>query len=316
MELLTACKFYKNVLPSPNQTHLAIDQHGANLLILDVIERQPLKIKLLNDSNSVSWFPFQVDRAGAIAVASNNRPIVLYNSETCKTVCHYVPFNSIESIDSPLSIDFTADGSSLVAGGFECLRLFNVQRPGSEHSVIKLSESRASRNGIKGRVSSLCLRKDPTNLAAIGTFNHGLGILDLRSEDLLFQCSGAVGSVLQLAFSLDGWSLFSYSRKESHIKEWDLRSMNLANTIDRPNMEATNQRLHFGCLKGGGLAFGDCLGNIYVHRNGERVVKLDQVHQHPVTGVACFDDDSLVSCCGDRLSSSESTFNVVKTILN
>lgn len=305
--------FFKNVLASPNKDMIAVDRNDSTIMILDTEGNLKCNISLLNVSSCSAWFPLQSNSGGVLAVSSKERPIVLYNTTTGESICNYVPFNHVEAIDVPLSIDFTVDTQRLVAGGFECIRVFDVQRPGSDHSVIKLSESRSAKEGVKGRVSSLSVRRDISDLVAAGSFDNHIGILDLRSESLIFSSTGNVGSIFQVSFSQDGWKLYSYARKDSQINVWDLRTMTVCNTINRPFAE-TSQRLHFS-LYNDKIAFGDKLGNVYMltdNENGQMFSS--QAHECAVSGVCVIDNATVISCSGER-QTEDKGFAVVKSII-
>lgn len=307
MELISIPNgFLKNVKASPKKNLLAIPQNGSKVHVLQVDGTLTCTIYTLNETNCISWFPFQTD-VGVLAAASNDRPIVLYNTNDGTEICSYLTMNHIEQIDAPLAMDFIHDASRLVCGGFESVRMFDIQRPGKEHDLIKLSPTRASKEGLKGRVSALTVRQDSSQIAALGTFNDGgLGIMDLKSHQLIFESTGRLGSVQQIAFSEDGWSMYTYSRRSERILCWDLRSMAIRSEILRPNMN-TNQRLHFDLYSNDLIAFGDSIGNVYINSasNGESVYN-SHICENSISGVSFIDANTIVCCNGDRHSTMDS----------
>lgn len=299
--LETANGYFKNVQTSPNKDLLAISQSDAKLVIKSVAEdSSTIYIDLLNESNCTAWFPIQPGPAGVVASASNDRPIVLYNAMEGCEICKYLTMNHVEAIDAPLSIDFTYDGGRLVCGGLECIRVFDVQRPGREYDLLKLSDTRASKDGLKGRVSALSVRKDSSLIAAVGTFNGCLGVVDLNNLQLIFESTGKIGALQQIAFSEDGWSMYTYSRKAESILCWDLRNMSIRQEIPRPNMN-TNQRLHFD-VHSGMIGFGDTVGNVYIYslNDGKCIYNANICDGTSISGVSLMDSDNIICSSGNR----------------
>jgi WD40 repeat protein len=303
--------YFKNVLASPNKDSVAVERSDSKVTILGIEGNMIAQLDLLNTSNCLTWFPHQFNGVGFLAVSSNNRPIVLYNAATGRSICSYIPFNHVEMIDPPLAMDFTFDGAHLVAGSYECIRIFDVQRPGSEHTCVKLSDSRASKEGIKGRISALAVRQDAAYLIAAGSFNNNFGLLDLRAEALIYQSRGRIGSVLQMSFSNDGLKFFTYARQDTKINVWDLRTMSICSTIDRPNAN-TAQRLHYSYYDDK-IAFGDSLGCIYLCNDDGKSLFSSKTHSCSVSGVCLVDDSSVISCNGERTLENHK-FSVIKSV--
>jgi WD40 repeat protein len=145
------------------------------------------------------------------------------------------------------------------------------------------------------------VRRDSSTLAAIGTFNGCLGFIDYKSEQLLFESTGIIGAVEQIAFSEDLWNMFTYSRKDEVINCWDLRTMSIYKTLQRPNMN-TNQRLYFDTI-GKRIAFGNTTGDIYIYNTAScELQSTYTLSSSPVSAVSFVQQDELVYSIGCGVS--------------
>lgn len=303
--------YCKNVQSSPNKDLLAVSQSQSRLVIMDSEGAIISNLELLNESNCTTWYPNQFSQSAVIASASNDRPIVLYNAFDGSEVCKYLTMNHVEMIDAPLAMDFSVDASRLICGGDECLRVFDVQRPVREFECVKLSATKGSKEGLKGRVSSLAVRRDASMITAIGTFNGNLGIYDFSSNQLIFESVGRIGAAQQIAFSPDGWTMFTFSRKMDSILCWDLRCMAIRLQINRPHMQ-TNQRLHFDNFENM-VGFGDSCGNLYIHdQNDGTLLYNDNLcnQGHAASGVTFLSANTVACSLGSRQEMTDASLVV------
>ena len=291
--------FCKSVRVSPLRDLVFVETRSK----LHIFKEENMKVvsclDLMNEAYEARWFPFQTETEAALAASMNNRPVAMYNGWTGEHICSYVPMNHVEVLDAPVSFDFTVQGQ-LVCGGFECLRTFDVQRPGRDHDLFKLSPFRRSKDGLKGRVAMVSVRKDMSSLAAISTFaKNTFALVDLRAQEFVFQSQGNVGTVRQAEFSTDGWGMFTYSRHHESIKYWDLRTVSVVKEIPRTSCR-TNQKMLFDVF-GSWIAFGNCTGHVQIFDYIEDKIVFESKEEQGVANCVSFSsENTLWTSFGDR----------------
>lgn len=134
---------------------------------------------------SYCWYPLMNSHQPATCafVAScRDQPIHLLDAYNGSIRATYSPHNALDEMESPTVLTFTPDGSKIFATGFQTDRTihkFDTLRPGRDSDILRLGKTRRSKDGQKGKISSLCFPQQGNsmfssrNVFAVGTYSPG-----------------------------------------------------------------------------------------------------------------------------------------------
>lgn len=190
------------------------------------------------------WYPFMSSydpSTCCLLSSSRDHPVHLWDAFTGKIRCTYRPYNHLDEITSAYSVAFSSTGSQIYMGFKECVRVFDVTRPG------RMCESRpCSKDGQKGILSCIVCAPHDKKIYACGSYSKSIGLYDdsARKPGRPWGLLDTAAGVTQVAFSPDGQRLYSGCRQTGDVQCWDLRNTIRVLYVYERQL-ATNQRLHF-----------------------------------------------------------------------
>jgi WD40 repeat protein len=175
------------------------------------------------------YFSFYASRTDpetcCIITCTKDHPIGLWHLLYGKRVGSYSAYNDKDELVTPLTAVFDPSGERIYAGYDSCLRIFRVVRPGRECEELRLTPSRRSKEGLKGRISSIAFSpEEGGRMYAVGCYSGKVGIYSEASHEpfVIFDSQHVYG-VSQIAFSPEGYYFISSGRKDDWVTVWDLR---------------------------------------------------------------------------------------------
>lgn len=188
------------------------------------------------------WFPFMNSwspETCCFLSTSKESPVHLWDAYTGELRATYRPYNQVDEIEAPISVQFVDYGKAVWCGFKNTLRIFDAQRPGRQTSTI---DFKTDFPNVRGLVS--CIRDNPVmpGLVAFGTYSKYIGLYK-DGPICIFQ----VGSgVTQIEFSPCGTKMFTGVRRSNEFLCWDLRKPGtLLCSFHGRRSDQTNQRIHF-----------------------------------------------------------------------
>lgn len=217
--------------------------------------------------HDVVWYPFMTTDMPATCcffVASREHPIQLRDAYTCATRASYIYVDHRERMVAPYALAVNSDATKLVGTCDASIVLFDVQRPGTAHTLVKTSPKRKSREGQKSVLSCIAFAPNAEALFAVGAYDRSIWLYEARQNKRLLKLGGKQKSgVTQVTFSDDGLHLFSAGRQDNVLSVWDIRQT--AKCVAQcPRAGKTNQRLQFDA-KGDLLVTGDTQGQLLLY---------------------------------------------------
>ena len=207
-----------------------------------------------------AWHP-RADERLLVASSARDQPLHLWDAATGKLSAGYLARRHTEEIDSALSVCFSPCGTKVCGGYNRAIRVFHVDRPGSDCLAIQTSPTRKSRWGLRGLLSSLAFGPAQASMGSVlaaGSYGGRIGLFDLREYDpsssLLLYGHGT--GVSQVRWSPCGRMLFSGGRRDGDVLCWDLRMTADQQDSSRllcrfPRDARTNQRVQIDVHRSG-----------------------------------------------------------------
>lgn len=251
--------FTKGCFWSPDGTCLLVPAEDFKIRIYEIPRQLYDKKPCLNDWTTIEltatltikeggiiydtcWFPFMNSwhpETCCFLSTSKESPVHLWDAYTGELRATYRPYNQVDEIEAPISIQFVDYGNTLWCGLKNSLKIFDVQRPGRQTSAIDLKNDFPN---MRGLVS--CIRENPVmpGLVALGTYSKRIGLYKDRPICIFQVDSG----VTQIEFSSCGTKMFTSVRRSNEFLCWDLRKPgSLLCSFHGRQSERTNQRIHF-----------------------------------------------------------------------
>eukprot|EP01080_Neovahlkampfia_damariscottae_P003292 gene3292-5733_t len=221
------------------------------------------------------WFPFMnyndVSTCHFLTAVSKS-PIHCFDALTGKLKSSYSVFNKTNEIQNIFSVSYNNTASKIFCGLDKSIRVFDVNRPGSDSVEISLKQNQF--NEQKSLISCISFNQLITGMYAAGSYDKSIGIFDERQPKVLNVLHGHKGGLTQIQFSKSGWYMFSGGRKDNEIHCWDLRNHQIVFSMQR-NVE-TNQKIEFD-LNSKFLISGSSNGEIIVYeleKLGEEISRI------------------------------------------
>lgn len=149
--------------------------------------------------------------------------------------CSYRGYNAVDEVESALSVTFSFDGSDVIGGYKNSLRIFKTDVPGRDYNSIS----------IKSPASALAV--NPTdNTISVGSWTGSISLIDARNSNAenIGQSVMHKGGITYLKFLPRRNQLLSGARKDGHLFIWDLRQLNEP-ILELKRTVHTNQRIYF-----------------------------------------------------------------------
>lgn len=142
-------------------------------------------------------------------------PIHLWDAFSGDLRCTYRGYNNVDEVEAAMSVTFSADGQSIFCGYKKNVKIFSTGRPGREYVEYPTSH----------QASCLVASQAQPGVVAIGTWKNTIELVSQSDGTFRHLCklSGHKGGITSMAFSLDGFRLYSGARKDKEIICWDLR---------------------------------------------------------------------------------------------
>ncbi|KJH45133.1 hypothetical protein DICVIV_08828 [Dictyocaulus viviparus] len=218
------------------------------------------KIPLGDAIYDMKWFSVKAERE-IVATTAKHHPIHLW----CEYGARYATYRGINHLDelaAAYSIEFSSDGTRLYAGYNSCIRIWETDRPGRQHTSIKtwgfflynfneavmlqISHPPEYKNtgGQKSIVSCITMNNAFPGVYAVGTYDGNVGFYSDRTNSLECMFPSESTGITDIHYSYDGKLLFVALRKKNEILCYDMRMPGslLYNMIRR---FTTNQRTCF-----------------------------------------------------------------------
>ncbi|CAG8433432.1 1776_t:CDS:10 [Diversispora eburnea] len=283
------------ILTSSNDNILRVFDLNSN--VFEVSEELDLNPSLSIHSGETiyefCWYPLMSNPATCCFLSSSrDHPIHLWDAFTGKSRCSFTIINHRDQVVGPNSLSFNLDGSK------NMIKMYDSNRPGYDGIECPTTTTRKSRDGQKGIISCLAFNPDFSGLYAAGSYSQTIGLYDESNNKLLYLLRGSksepIGSVTQVLFSPDGNYLFSASRRDNHIRCWDIRNSGeiLYNLYRQGD---TNQRMSFDIDNTGRyLITGDQYGKIMIYDlNHDIENNENEISKLVVLEIIGHDDNSL-----------------------
>lgn len=206
--------------------------------------------------NDFDWYPWMNDEyqgTDLFIAASKDLPIQLWSCSGAAIKGSWFPKDDLDQLSNCSALKFGSDGSKIIAAGDSKLWIFDANRPGAD-PIHKLNTSSKNLGDERqtGKLSHVTVRKDTSEVFAVGSFNGYVGIYDFRVGSM--NSHGIFKShdfgVSQAEFLSDGWTIISSGRRDEFIKSWDIRMIksygfNYTKSYHLKSYEPTNQRIYF-----------------------------------------------------------------------
>ncbi|CAH1116130.1 unnamed protein product [Phaedon cochleariae] len=142
-------------------------------------------------------------------------PIHLWDAFSGDLRCTYRGYNNQDEVEAAMTVCFSADGQNLFCGYKKNVKIFSTGRPGREYVEFPCSH----------QVSCLVASQAQPGVVAIGTYKNTIELVSQSDGSFRHLCklNGHKGGITTMAFSLDGFRLYSGARKDKDIICWDLR---------------------------------------------------------------------------------------------
>lgn len=176
--------------------------------------------------------------------------------------CSYRGYNSVDEVESALSITFSSDGTEIIGGYKKSIKIFRTDVPGRDYTAVP----------IKSPSSALAVNSGNTNYLAVGSWTGIISLYDTRhlQRDVIDQFAGHTGGITFLKFLHGDNYLVSGARKDNKLLMWDIRN-SYRPVLELSREVTTNQRIYFDVSEDGKwLASGDTNGLIHAWNISEK----------------------------------------------
>lgn len=203
-----------------------------------------LQIKECDTIYDYCWYPQMTSKdpeTSCFVSTCKDNPVHLWDAFTGQLRCSYRPYNHVDELTSTFSLGFSCNGQKLYCGANKMIRIFDIDRPGRDCTVIPTYSKHFGQSGI---ISCIIPNPGDTRIIAAGSFNRSIALYNHEAKNMLCMFEGQQGGVTHMVFSPDGTKLFSGGRKDPEIICWDLRNPGQILFVALRQVE-TNQRMYF-----------------------------------------------------------------------
>ncbi|XP_072395877.1 telomerase Cajal body protein 1 homolog [Diabrotica undecimpunctata] len=147
--------------------------------------------------------------------SGHSGPIHLWDAFSGDLRCTYRGYNNQDEVEPAISVTFSADGQNIFCGYKKNVKIFATGRPGRDFVEYPVSH----------QVSCLVASPAQPGIVAIGTWKNTIDLVSQSDGSFRHLCklNGHKGGITTMAFSLDGFRLYSGARKDKEVICWDLR---------------------------------------------------------------------------------------------
>lgn len=210
--------------------------------------RSVLQVKEGETIYDLAWYPGMNSSSPATCCffsTSRDNPVHVWDAFTGADRGSYCAYTDAEELTAAYSVGFDSQATKLYCGYNNCIRVFDVERPGRSHSLIKtFARAHHQSTGQRGIISSIAFCPDRSGLFAAASYSRNVALFSSSPPTLLYNLTDHRGGITQVMWSRDGNYLFTGARKDDEILCWDVR--NTGEVCLRLQRECpTNQRLRF-----------------------------------------------------------------------
>ena len=248
------------------------------------------------------WYPLMNSNSPetcCFATTSQFQPIHLYDAFDGHIRATYRCFDHLDEMVASKSLCFNPQGTKLIAGLKNQIRIFDVSVPGRDCETVKTFDKKEG--GLSGIISSIDFNPSMEQVFALASYDKSSAVyLDPRAQ-LLCVLEGQKGGITQIKFSQDGTKLICGARKDNEILVWDMRNPGELYATFQRKVE-TNQRIYFD-VKNDFLISGSTDGSVSVWNlgQGNLVAEYDSMHLDAVNGISFHPySDFLATSSGQR----------------
>jgi len=292
---------------SPDSSHYSMVESGPVFTVSNYF--CPEKKTSINTGGDISDHDFYPGFSAShpptqcVLIASRNRPMHLFHTDSGQSVSAYTAYSLTEEIVHPVAVKFSPQCKSIIAGfAHSTVKVWDVQRPGRQTGDMIFS-TRKSRGSMKGIISAVEFANEDSFFA--GTYSKSIGMFDLRDKAAKCMHVGSAaeirGGVVQLRFIPESHLLISGHRTDRSIFAFDIRSPDLP-LMELPRVVKTNQRFEFDIFKNRFLVTGDHYGDLTVfdlEKDGEIVLK-NNLSPTPLVSTSVDQEGNVVAGFGTR----------------
>jgi WD40 repeat protein len=119
---------------------------------------------------------------------SRDNPVHVWDAFTGEPRGIYSAYTDAEELDAAYSFCFDNTGPGRLYCGFNnCIRIFDIERPGREHSTLRtFKRAHGQSTGQRGIISCAAFNPDRSGLLAAGSYSRNVGLYDARAGRLLY----------------------------------------------------------------------------------------------------------------------------------
>jgi WD40 repeat protein len=215
------------------------------------------------------WYPgmrSDIPSTSCFFTTSRDHPIQLWDAFTGEMRSSYRAYNNADELTAALSLCPDPFSNNLFCGFDECIRIFDISRPGREYSTLRTrkltGKRKRQRTGQQGVVSCMEVAPDLSKLLCAGSFSGEVALYDQSSFECMSTLECHPTGLTCLRFSPDGRYLFTGARMSDDIRCWDIRDTSrLLGVI--PRTCRTNMKMSFDLdYSGRFLASGSEAGHV------------------------------------------------------
>lgn len=164
-----------------------------------------------------------------------HEPIQMWDAYHGELRCSYRGYNSVDEVESALSVLFSPDGQEVIGGYKKSIKVFRTDVPGRDCYSIP----------IKSPSSALACSL-VHNIVAVGSWSTTISLYDKRDlfQGEFCQMNDHRGGITYLRFLEQKNVLISGARKDNDLLLWDLRNTHAPLGKLFRNVD-TNQRVYF-----------------------------------------------------------------------
>ena len=118
---------------------------------------------------------------------SRDNPVHVWDAFTGASRGIYCAYTDAEELDAAYSLCFDNTGPRLYCGFNNCIRIYDIERPGREHTTLRtFKRAHGQSTGQRGIVSCAAFNPDRSGLLAAGSYSRNVGLYDARAGRLLY----------------------------------------------------------------------------------------------------------------------------------
>ncbi|KAK5974944.1 hypothetical protein GCK32_006107 [Trichostrongylus colubriformis] len=215
---MAANNFLKLCRFSPSGSCVATTSADNWTRIFELNENRKLslltEIPLGDPIYDATWLCGGADRQ-LLATTAKHHPIHLWCCDGTR-YASYRGINHLDELSAVYSIAFSNDGTRLYGGHNARLWIWDIERPGRQHTTIRTWEKQTG--GQKSIVSCIAMNKAFDGVYAVASYSGNVGFYSDRSNSLECMFSTESTAITDMHYSHDGQRLYVAPRKKMILR--------------------------------------------------------------------------------------------------